>query len=307
MSRIKDYLKSCNFIIKLYSYFLSLYFRTLTIISPRLNTKARFRYIFKRKINLENPQTFDEKILKLKLERYATDSLIRQCADKFAVREYLKQTGCEDILIPLIASYDSVDAIEWDKLPNSFAMKWNFGCGFNIICPDKSKLDIGDAIKRMKRWGKDKSCYLDYSELQYKDVKKKIIVEDYLKPETGILPSDYKVYCFNGIAEYILLCVGRDSDGHAKFYFFDKNWELARINNDSINAPLDFYYPKPKCFNKLISCAETLSKPFEFVRADFYVVNDNVYFGELTFTPAGAMDSNRLPATNMLFGKLLNI
>lgn len=307
MSQIKQALKRVNWVLKVYSYFQTLYFRTLTIISPRLNTKVRFRHIFKREIDLVNPQTLDEKILKLKLERYGTDPLIRQCADKFAVRDYIKQVGCEDILVPLIASYDSVDAIDWDILPNSFAMKWNFGCGFNIICSDKSKLNIKDAKRQMKVWGRDKSCYLDCSEMQYKGVKKKIIVEKYLKPDSGVLPSDYKVYCFNGVPKYILLCVGRDKDSHPKFYFFDTNWELAPINSDSKNAPADFTYPKPKCFDKLIHCAETLSRPFEFVRADFYVVNDNVYFGELTFTPAGAMDGNRLPETNLLFGNLLNI
>lgn len=307
MSRIKEVLKSYNWILKLYSFFLKMYFRTLTIISPRLNTKARFRYIFKREIDLDNPKTLDEKILKLKLEKYGTDPLIRQCADKYAVRDYLKEVGCDDILIPLIGAYDNVNDIKWELLPNSFAMKWNFGCGFNIICPDKSKLNIDDAKRRMKIWGRDKSCYLDYSEMQYKGVKRKIIVEEYLKPESGILPSDYKIYCFNGVPQYILLCVGRDKDEHPKFYFFDNNWKLARINKDSINAPADFDYPKPNCFEKLLRCAEALSKPFEFVRADFYVVNNKVYFGELTFTPAGAMDRNRLPETNVLFGELLNI
>lgn len=307
MSRIKEYLKGFNFVLKLYGYLLTLYFRTLTIISPRLNTKARYRYLFKRNLDLVNPQTLDEKILKLKLERYASDPLIKQCADKFAVRDYVKKAGCDDILVPLIASYDSVDEIEWEMLPNSFAMKWNFGCGFNIICPDKSKLNIDEATKQMRVWGRDRSYYLDYSEMQYKDVKKKIIIESFLKPESGVLPADYKVYCFNGVPRYILLCVGRNKDIHPKFYFFDTNWELARINNDSKNAPAEFSYPKPKCFDKLIYCAETLSRPFEFVRADFYVVNDHLYFGELTFTPAGAMDVNRLPETNILFGKLLNI
>lgn len=293
--------------LKLYSDVRQFYFQCLTVISPTLNTRARFRESFGRDIDFDNPQTLDEKIQILKLSKYGTDPLIRQCADKYAVRDYITKVGSADILVPLIASYDNVDEIEWDKLPNAFAMKWNFGCGFNIICTDKSQLDIKSAIKKMRKWGRDKSCYLDYSEMQYKDVKRKIIVEKYLKPESGTLPSDYKIYCFNGEPKYILLCVGRENDGHPKFYFFDTQWNLARINKDSKNAPQEFTFPKPKCLEKLLQSARNLSAPFEFVRADFYVVGDRVYFGELTFTPAGGMDNKRLPETNIMFGKMLKI
>ena len=307
MSQIKQFLKQFSWLSSVYGNLFRSYYRSLTIISPRLNTKARFRQAFNRKINLDNPQTLDEKIQKLKLSKYRTDPLIRQCADKYAVREYIKKVGCADILVPLIASYDRVEEIEWGKLPDAFAMKWNFGCGFNVICPDKSKLNKNEAIKKMKKWGRDKSCYLDFSEMQYKGVPRKIIVEAYLKPETGLLPADYKVYCFNGEPKFILLCEGRDKGGHPKFYFFDENWNLARINKDSKNAPEGFTYPKPPCLDKLLRSARTLSAPFEFVRADFYVLGDKVYFGELTFTPAGGMDNNRLPETNLLFGSMLKL
>lgn len=307
MSIIKEQLKKVAWIMTAYDYVIKKYFQLLTIISPRLNTKIRFKRIFGRKIDLVNPQTLDEKIQKLKLDSYSSDPLVRQCADKYAVRDYVINKDCGDILVPLIATYDQVDDIVWEDLPNAFAMKWNFGCGFNIICPDKSKLDTESATKIMKKWGKDKSCYLDYSEMQYKDVPRKIIVEEYLKPENGILPADYKIYCFNGVPKYILLCEGRENGGHPKFYFFDEYWNLSRINRDSKNAPEDFSYPKPSCFFKLMHSAKVLSQPFKFVRADFYVVNDKVYFGELTFTPAGGMDGKRLPETNQMFGDLLVI
>ena len=291
---------------ELYVLLIKKYYQLLTIISPRLNTKARFRHNG-RTLDLNNPKTLDEKIQYLKLSSYDKDPLIKQCADKYAVRRYIEEKGCSDILVPLIAAYDNVNDIEWDKLPEAFAMKWNFGCGFNIICPDKSELDIKEAIKKMKKWGKDKGCYLNYSEMQYKGIKRKIIVEEYLKPQNGVLPDDYKVYCFNGEPKFILLCVGRENGGHPKFYFFDEQWNLARINRDSKNAPSDFTYPKPSCFEYLMQTAKTLSAPFEFVRADFYVVNEKLYFGELTFTPAGGLDLNRLPETNIMLGNMLKL
>lgn len=291
---------------QLYEYIYKQYYQTLTLISPRLNTVVRFRKIKGQKLNLDNPQTLDEKIQKLKLESYATDPLIIQCADKYAVRRFIKGQGCADILIPLIATYDKVEDVKWDELPQAFAMKWNYGSGFNIICPDKSKLDIEETKRKMKKWGKDKSCYLNFSEMHYKAIPRKIIVEEYLKPEHGVQPDDYKVYCFNGVPKFILLCTGREF-GRPKFYFFDEDWTLARINRDSKNAPEYFTHPRPNCLDKLLESAKILSAPFKFVRADFYVVNGRVYFGELTFTPEAGMDKWRLPETDRLFGSLLKL
>ena len=282
------------------------FFRTLTRISPRLNTIMLFPRMKGYKLNLDNPQTLDEKIQKLKLESYATDPLIIQCADKYAVRQYIKERGCSDLLVPLIAAYDKVEDINWEDLPQAFAMKWNFGSGFNIICPDKSKLDIEATKRKMKKWGKDKTCYLNFSEMHYKAMPRKIVVEEYLKPEHGVQPDDYKIYCFNGVPKYILLCTGREF-GRPKFYFFDENWTLARINRDSKAAPEGFTYPRPSCLDKLLESARTLSEPFKFVRADFYVVNGKVYFGELTFTPNAGIDNNRLRETDLMFGKLLKL
>lgn len=122
-----------------------------------------------------------------------------------------------------------------------------------------------------------------------------------------IAPTDYKIYCFNGLPKFILVCVGRENGGHPKFYFFTADWKLARINKDSKNAPEGFTMEEPSCLQKLIESAEKLSKPFPFVRADFYVIGDKVYFGELTFTPSGGLDSNRLPETDLLMGEMVDL
>ena len=103
-----------------------------------------------------------------------------------------------------------------------------------------------------------------------------------------------------------MLCTDRDS-GHAKYYFFDREWNLLRINKAGLNVPIGFTVPKPDGIDDVFGYAEKLSKPFKFVRADFYLVNGKVYFGELTFTPGGGMDFNRLPETDILFGKMLHL
>ena len=165
----------------IYWYLYGVYFRTLTRISPRLNTIARYYSKFKCFPNLSTPNTFNEKLLKIKLEKYNNDPLVKQCADKYAVRQYVENLGLGNILIPLLGKYSKPEDIEWDKLPNRFVIKWNFGCHLNIICKDKSLLDISATIKTLNKW-KSKTFHLDHSELQYDlpDSKKYLIIEPFL-------------------------------------------------------------------------------------------------------------------------------
>lgn len=117
-------------------------------------------------------------------------------------------------------------------------------------------------------------------------------------------PNDYKVYCINGDAKYVMVCVGRENDGHPLFLYYDKNWNLMPFSQDAIDNP-DLKIEKPKCLDDLFFYANKLSKPFPFVRADFYCVGTKVYFGELTFTPSGGLDNGRLYVTDKILGDLL--
>lgn len=277
----------------------------LTIISPTLNTKALYLRMFGKKLDLNHPKTLNQKLLWLKLNHYMTDPLVIQCADKYRVREYIQKCGCEEILNDLIGAWDKPEDINWDLLPEQFALKWNFGAGFNLICGDKRKLNQKEVVKQFKKWRKSK-CWLPHSEMQYKYIPKKIICEKYLNDGQGFLPVDYKVYCFNGEAKYVMACIGRDL-GKPKFLFFDKNWDLARINRDSVAAPEGYQIEKTEAMKKLFGYAEKISKPFPFVRADFYILEDKVYFGELTFTPAGALDNAYFPETDLMLGEMIDL
>lgn len=294
-------LKKNRFVSIVYSYFRKL----LTIISPKLNTMVTFRISKGKPINLKNPLTFDEKLSWLKLNTYYKNPLISKCADKYAVREYVCSCGLGEILNELYGVYNSVEEIRWGELPDKFALKWNMGCGYNIFCRDKESFDIDRAVKTLKRWRKQK-FYLNNSEMQYKYITPKIVCEKLLETKTGRLPEDYKFYCFNGEAKYVMICVGRES-GLPKYYYFDKDWNLARINKDSKNAPEDFYIPKPKRLDEMFQYAEKLSQPFPFVRADFYNLDGIIIFGELTFTPSGCINSNWLEEMDLMFGSLLKL
>ncbi len=294
-------LKRNSIVKNLYQYFRGL----LTVISPTLNTKVTY-YISKGKfINLKDPKTLDEKISWLKLNTYFENQLVSQCADKYAVREYISSCGCEELLNELYDVYNSVDDIMWDQLPNKFVLKWNMGCGCNIICLDKNNLAIEDTKNKLRKWGKTK-YHLSNAEMQYKYIAPKIICEKLLETEKGALPEDYKFYCFNGVAKYVMICIGREK-GHPRFYFFDRGWNIARINKDSKAAPIDFSIEKPEGIDEMFLYADKLSKSFPFVRADFYYVKGKVIFGELTFTPAGGIDSNRLVETDLMFGEMLQL
>lgn len=277
----------------------------LSRISPKLNTKVLYFAKFKKAIDLRNPKTLDEKIQWLKFNTYLNSTLVRDCADKYRVRNYIAKCGCTEILNEAYGFYDKVEDIPWDKLPDKYVIKWNFGCGQNLIVFDKTMLDVEDAIKKLKSWYKTKDTfYLPYSEMQYKGIKPKIVCEKLIETEDGGLPIDYKFYCFSGHADCVLVCTGRQRDGHgARYYFFDRNWNLLRYNKSGKEAPADFTLPKPKNIDKLFEYADKVSEPFPFVRADFYLENGKAIFGELTFTPCGGFDTNRLPETQLYFGE----
>lgn len=280
---------------------------TLTRISPKLNTYVLYRVKFHRRLNLKNPRTLNEKILWLKFNTYWENVNVKKCADKFEVREYIKEIGCEEILNDLIAVYEKVDDIEWEFLPQQFVIKLNVGCGCNLIIQNKSEYSFLEVKKKIKKWMKIKH-YLGYSEMQYKGVKPYILVENYLKNNDGRKIDDYKFYCFNGSAPYVMVCVARDDLGHnAKFFYFNRDWQMQMMSEDAIKYGATTEIPKPINIDKAFDYAEKISKGFPFVRVDLYLVNGKVYFGEMTFTPGGAMDQGRLIETDKMLGEMLNL
>lgn len=276
---------------------------TLTRISPMLNTKVTYAVKFKRKLDLDNPVTLNDKILWLKFNTYWNNPVIKQCADKLRVRDYIASIGCHELLNELIAAYKHVEDIDWDALPQQFALKLNVGCGCNIIATDKSKLDIQETKKVLKKWMKQQ-YYLEHSEMQYKDVEKFILVEKYLGSKTGNLPEDYKFYCMNGKAKYVMLCADREAGKSAQYFYYDRDWNKMQYSLSALENP-SFEMQKPQNIELAFEYAEKLSKDFPFVRVDLYIVDGKVYFGELTFTPSAGMDVTRLASTDKLLGEQL--
>lgn len=278
-------------------------FKLLTLISPTLNTKVFYWRRFGKKLDLKNPQTSNEKILWLKLNTYYKNPLVTQCADKYAVREYVQKQGCGDILNELYGAWTNPDEIDFNALPDKFVLKNNYFYHMNLVVTDKSKLDIPATRKMLREWLKSNG-HLYASEMQYAAIPKKIIAEKFIETEDGLAPADYKIYCCNGKPLYVMVCIGREQNVKPKFYYFDIKGNLQReLTRDGLKAPQDFKYDIPAGWDKMIQCAEKLSAPFPFVRADFYLEKGQVIFGELTFTPAAGLDAGKLHTTDLIIGE----
>jgi hypothetical protein len=306
MKTLRDELKNSKFLFKSVRALFLVLAKFLTILSQTWNTLFIYRVRFGRWPDLKNPKLLNEKVMFLKLNRFNKELFSKQCADKYAVRSYVKSCGLGDLLIPLIANYDNPEDVEWNILPNRFFIKWNFGTGLNIRCEDKGIFDVQKATKQLKKW-KNNTDYLVTSELQYECEKKQILVEENLSRGGQELPEDYKVYCFNGKPLFVLLCVDRHL-GHAKFLMYDTDFNFKpSYTNDGLKYDHKKEYNKPDGFDNILKYAEILAKPFEFVRVDFYIIDGKIYFGEVTLTSSGGRDLDITPEFDKLAGSLIKL
>ncbi len=277
--------------------------RFLARLSPELASRYWYLYCFRKPLSLSHPRAFNEKLMWLKLKLYSKDPRVTQCADKYRVREYIEQAGYGHILNTFLGVWDRAEDIPWDQLPESFVLKCNHGCGYNLLCQDKAALDIPAAVKQLDAW-MHTEFWLNMAEIQYRRIPKKIIGEAFLGDGTGLV--DYKFYCFHGKAQYTLACTQRET-GTAKYYFFDKDWNFCPLNQDGLQAPPGFTLPKPDNFQQMLRCAEDLAEPFPFVRIDLYNVDGRIVFGEMTFIPSGALGTSRPPETEGMFGDMIHL
>ena len=250
--------------------------------------KKKEKYIkkkFKENLGYEidfskEPKTFNEKIQFRKL--YDKNPLYSICADKYRVREYVKEKIGEEYLIPLYLVTDKLTEEQWDKLPNSFVAKANHNSGPVQIVKDKSKVNKKEIIRELNNQLK-----LDYGilsmEKYYSDIPRKIIVEKFLKDNERSMLQDVKVHCFNDGEKrryFFDLCSRESVEGKVKSTMYDENWNNLKITNATLD---DNEYNKPKNFEKLLEIVQKLSEDFDCVRVDLYNINEKIYFGELTF------------------------
>ena len=272
-------------------------------VSPVLNTQLNFLMKTGRLGDLREPESFSEKLSWLKLNRYADDPLVRRCADKRLVRDYVEEKGLGHMLIPLIGVYKHPEDIPWEELPESFALKWNFACGFNLICRDKQKLDIPAAVKRLKKWEKTK-FWLYYAEFQYKNIERYILCEQFLDHDENEGLLDYKFYCFHG-RPLAVLVVARYENGDKAAMLMSPEWEV--LSDIPSRYEKSIVPPRPEGLEEMLRAAEVLSRPFPFVRVDLYEHEGKALFGELTFTPGAGVGPSETDIDGKSMGELIEL
>lgn len=265
--------------------------------------RKRYRAHMGVRCDLENPTTFNEKLQWLKL--YDRKPEYTVMVDKYKVRGYISEKIGEQYLIPLIGVWESPDEIDFDALPNQFAMKCNHNSGLGMcICTDKSKLDI-HKVKNDLANGLKQDYYLTGREWPYKDVPRRIIAEQFLQSDAGGL-TDYKIHCFNGVPRFVLVCRDRFSGTGLTEDFYSPAWERMELRRPKIPNAAE-PAPKPEKLDEMLALAKKLSKDIPFLRVDFYVVEGKIYFSELTFFPASGFEGYDPPEWDKTFGDWLSL
>jgi hypothetical protein len=266
---------------------------TLGHVSPAFLISFRHFLAWGRWPDLAAPVTFDEKLLWLNL--FWRHPIKASCGDKFRLRGYVEEHRMAYLLPELFGVYSSAAEIHSETLPDRFVLKCSHGCKWNIFCADKRLLDWEAAAARLDRWMR-----MDFSkvlgEIHYASMKPRIISEEFLSDGSGLqLPTDYKLFCFNGWPYCTMVAKAREPNGIAQLAFYDRAWrERLPYCVAALNAAGDI--PKPDGYDEMLECAERLSATMPFVRVDFYCVNGRARLGEMTFTPGACVSADYMTA-----------
>ena len=264
--------------------------------------KLLYRKKMKRKLNLEEPKTFNEKLQWLKI--YDRNLEYTKMVDKNEAKKYVSKIIGEDYIIPTIGVWNNFNEIDFNKLPNQFVLKCTHDSGGIVICKDKAKFNINKA-KKIINHSLKRNYFLNTREWPYKNIKPRIIAEKYMVDESGYELKDYKLMCFNGKVKCSFVCSNRNTASGLCVNFYDQNWKPMPFERHYPKNPIEI--AKPNHYKKMVELAEKLSKNIPFVRVDFYIIENKIYFGELTFYPGGGMEEFTPEIWDYTLGSWLNL
>lgn len=282
---------------------ISLSNRNIIKISDKRYLALMGKVRLNKKINIDNPQTFSEKLQWLKL--YDRNPEYTKMVDKYEAKEYVANIIGEEYIIPTLGIYDNFEDIDFDKLPNEFVMKCTHNSGGNIICNNKKKFNYKFAKKTIENWLK-KNFYNYNKEWPYKNVEPRIIIEKYMATEKQPELIDYKFFCFNGEPKFIYVSEGLRNHQTAKISFVDMDYKKTDFHRKDYK-PFEKLPPQPKNFEKMKELAKKLSKNIPFIRVDFYEIENKIFFGELTFYPCAGYLPFEPEKYDMILGDMLEL
>lgn len=280
--------------------FLSKYWAMICRLMPTpMYLKWQYGHIYHKKLDIDNPKTYAEKLSYLKTHEY--DNRLTKLVDKYEVRKYVEKTIGAHYLIPLIGVYDKVKDIEWNSFPEQFVLKCTHDSASVIIHARGKSFNQDAAIKSLEKHY-NRNMYWYSREYPYKEVVPRVICEEYLD-DNGKPPADYKIMCFAGEPKYIVFDMDRFSNHRRDFY--DVNWNKQDITTDHEQS--DGIAPKPENLELMLELARKLSAGFKHVRVDFYNINGRIYFGEMTFFPWGGPIWFKPDEWNYKLGELIKL
>ena len=270
-------------------------------------TYLKFTYwtILGKRLNLDNPRAFNEKLQWLKLNNRNSDYV--KMVDKIEVKSFVAALIGEEHIIPTLGVWHRPEEIDFDMLPNQFVLKCNHNSGTGMyICKDKSTINKEKVFNELKR-GLRQDYYMHVREWPYKNVERRIIAEKYMSDSNERDLKDYKVFTFNGHAHFIQVDYNRFTDHHRNFY--SREWEYVPFTTCYPTNP-QHQIERPKCLTELLNYAEILAHGAgdpPFLRVDFYIIKDQIYFGEMTFYHGSGMEKFYPPEYDEKLGKLIDI
>ena len=257
-------------------------------------------------LNLSNPKTCSEKLQWLKFNDSTKEKAL--LSDKYAAAKIIEEKYSGRLkTVKQLGVWTDANDIDFNALPDQFALKCNHGSAMNILVKDKSKLNIKKTIKKLNNWLK-----LDYAtmngmfENHYTYIERKIIAEEFIQEMDGNL-HDYKFHCFNGQPKFCQLIGDRIPNSHHYFLsFYTPDWKKTNITYNN-HAVYKDEFPRPEKLDEMLQLAREMSSPFSYVRVDFYILSGKIYFGELTFTPDSGIFNFENPQTDSEWGEMLNL
>ncbi|WP_298497290.1 ATP-grasp fold amidoligase family protein [uncultured Algibacter sp.] len=256
--------------------------RKLKFLPPKIYANFLYEHYTGKKLNLNNPLEFNEKIQWYKV--FYHPNLLTQLVDKYAVREYVETKIGSQYLNEIYGVYNSPEEINYEELPDKFIIKATHASSYNLIIRDKDKLDKVKTTKLFKKWLSKSQYYRTGQEWAYKNVQPRLIAEKLLKDEGGISLIDYKFYCFNGEAKFLEVHLDREQNHKRGFY--DLDFKPLPFRYVKIEKSITSKVNKPSNLDEMKALSEVLAGNFPFVRVDFYSIEGKAIFGEMTFYPS---------------------